>query len=531
MIPIQIGRYKIIRELGRGGMAIVYQATDPAFNRTVAIKILPRQFTHDPTFRGRFKREAQTIALLEHPAIVPVYDFGEEGDQPYLVMKFMDGGSLADKISKGTIPLEEVVEIVGRISSAMDKAHSKKIVHRDLKPENILFDEYNNAFLSDFGIVKLAESTSNYTGAALIGTPAYMSPEQARGNHSIDGKSDIYSFGIVIFEMITGRIPYKAETPAQQLVAHLIEPIPDILSLKKDLPEKWDQIIKKVLAKEPKNRYQTAKALADDIKIISQMPASNFQKTVLLDESFSKEDSPKYENKKRSALQTVKKWWWLLLIPIVIGTLFLSGDGFGSSIWGKGEDDVPTATAVVLTNPLPSPDTPTTRPTNTQIPTTTPTRTPTTNPSPTRTRTSTPTKTVVSCPEIQLTVTSNSVNVRTGPGTNYSVQSGLFKGDTATIIASFNNDGEWYNIALNSGSGVAGWVFSSFVEVVPDCQNIEIPIVETVPATAPPTNTPVPPTNTPMPSGNNGNDSGGGNNGGGGGSQPTATSIPPTSYP
>src|SRR5512134_3846298 len=163
-MPLErIGRYEVRLEIGRGGMSTVYHAYDPRFKRDVAIKVLPREFLHDPLFRTRFEREAEIIAALEHPAIVPVHDFGEDDGQLYLVMRYMAGGSLADLLEKGPYQLPEIVMVLSRLAPALDKAHAMGVVHRDLKPGNILFDEDNNAFLTDFGIAKLAETSVGLT--------------------------------------------------------------------------------------------------------------------------------------------------------------------------------------------------------------------------------------------------------------------------------------------------------------------------------------------------------------------------------
>ena len=259
----QIGRYRIIRELGRGGMATVFLAEDPHVNRHVAVKVLPAQFTHDQQFRARFQREAQTIAKLEHPAIVPVYDFGEDNQQPYIVMRYMQGGSLADRIRQGFLPMGEALSIVQRIASALEAAHQHGIIHRDLKPGNILFDQYNNAYLADFGIVKLAESNATFTGTGIIGSPAYMSPEQAQGGREIDKRTDIYALGIIIFEMLTGKSPFEADTPVQQLMKHIMEPPPTLSRIKPDLPANVDPIVNRALAKDPNDRFPTATDLAN----------------------------------------------------------------------------------------------------------------------------------------------------------------------------------------------------------------------------------------------------------------------------
>lgn len=267
----QIGRYKIKEATGWGGMATVYLAYDPRFRRNVAIKTLPREFLHDPSFRSRFEREAQTIAALDHPAIVPVYDFGEENGQPYLVMRYMPGGSLADRLEQGVLPIEEIGRILSRIVGALDHAHSQGIIHRDLKPANILFDQYGDAYLADFGIVKLVrETTTGLTGGQSIGTPAYMSPEQARGDESIDGRSDIYALGIIVFQMLTGRLPFEADSPVAMALKHVSAPIPLITRIRPELPAACNTIFAKALAKLPDQRFDTAQELAHQITQLSQ---------------------------------------------------------------------------------------------------------------------------------------------------------------------------------------------------------------------------------------------------------------------
>lgn len=221
---MNIARYEVFEQLGRGGMAAVYRARDPRFKRQVAIKLLPREFLHDPNFKARFVREAQTVARLEHPAIVPVHDFGEHEGQPYLVMRHMGGGSLADWIERGPLRVEEAAAVIMRVAAALDYAHGRGVIHRDLKPGNILFDEAGHAYLADFGIAQLAEATLALTKSGVyIGTPAYMSPEQVRGDLELDGRSDVYALGIILFEMLTGRQPYTADTPAKLMMKHVLD--------------------------------------------------------------------------------------------------------------------------------------------------------------------------------------------------------------------------------------------------------------------------------------------------------------------
>jgi predicted Ser/Thr protein kinase len=262
----KIGRYEVKEEIGRGGMATVYLCHDPTFERPVAVKVLPRVFLHDPSFLARFEKEAKAIAAMEHPAIVPVYDFGEDQGQPYLVMRYMPGGSLADRLEDGQIEVNAATAIVSRLAAALDEAHDQGLIHRDLKPGNILFDKRGDAHLSDFGIVKLTEETASLTGTGIVGTPAYMSPEQARGDRGIDRRSDVYSLGVLIFHMLSGKQPYEADTPMGLAVKHITEPVPSLAEERPDLPEAYERLIQNVLAKDPDDRPATAGALADELQ-------------------------------------------------------------------------------------------------------------------------------------------------------------------------------------------------------------------------------------------------------------------------
>jgi serine/threonine-protein kinase len=263
----KIGRYEIKSELGRGGMATVYLAHDASIGRDVALKLLPREFLHEPTFLERFRREVRIVATLEHPAIVPIYDFGEEGGQPYFVMRYMSGGSLTDKSKNGPMSSEEAARILDRIGSALDHAHKQGIVHRDLKPGNILFDQYGNAFLGDFGIARLTEATSTLTGNFTMGTPAYMSPEQAQGKEGIDGRTDIYALGVILFELLTGQPPFRADTPVGLAMMHVPPPIPPLRDKKPDVPPGVEQVITRAMAKQPNERFTTAAEMVTAFKL------------------------------------------------------------------------------------------------------------------------------------------------------------------------------------------------------------------------------------------------------------------------
>ncbi len=252
------GRYEIRGELGRGGMATVYRAFDPAFKRDVAIKVLPRELLHDPTFRARFEREAQTIAALEHAAIVPVHDVGEADGQPFIVMRLMTGGSLADRLADGPISLAEVSRILTRLAPALDRAHALGVVHRDLKPGNILFDSDGEPYIADFGIARLTDESPILTATGVFGTPAYMSPEQARGERAIDGRSDVYALGAMVYQMLSGRLPYEAATPIGMALRHVTDPAPRLSAVRPDLPPGCDTVILCAMAKNPEERLPTA---------------------------------------------------------------------------------------------------------------------------------------------------------------------------------------------------------------------------------------------------------------------------------
>lgn len=282
----KFGRYEVQEELGRGGMATVYRAYDPQFKRTVAIKLLPREFMHNPDFKQRFEREARALASLEHPAIVPVYDFGEDDGQPYLVMRHMGGGSLSDVIASGPMKPAEVARIIKIISAGLDEAHKRAIIHRDLKPGNILFDEYGNPYVSDFGLVKIAEGDGNLTGSGIVGTPAYMAPEMATKS-GVTPLIDVYAIGVTVYQMLTGVAPYQSDTPMGAMMAHMTEPIPNIYdSAKIELPEGLQEIIERGMAKDPIQRYQSAGELADDLVAVlaggevSSRPATGTYKAV-----------------------------------------------------------------------------------------------------------------------------------------------------------------------------------------------------------------------------------------------------------
>lgn len=265
----QVGRYQIIRELGRGGMAVVYRAYDPQVERPVAIKVMAAHSLHNEESRKRFEREARVIGSLQHPAIVPLYDFGEENGQPYLVMSLMRGGSLSDHLRRGLFSLDEAARLILRLAPALDLAHERGIVHRDLKPDNILFDQQDNPYITDFGIAKLFNSTSELSQSGIvIGSVAYMSPEQATGK-DIDGRSDIYSLGVILFQILTGRRPFESNNSLGFMYQHLNDPVPSICTIRNDLPLGCEVVIARAMAKNPNHRYATASEMATALMAVA----------------------------------------------------------------------------------------------------------------------------------------------------------------------------------------------------------------------------------------------------------------------
>ncbi len=262
----QLGPYQVVASLGEGGMAAVYKAYHASMERYVALKILPRHLAEDPQFVGRFKQEAKVLANLQHPHILPVFDFGEADHYTYLVMPLIQGGTLAKTLTGRPSPLKKILKVISQMSSALSYAHTRGLVHRDIKPSNILVDESGNFLLTDFGIAKIVESTKKFTTTGgIVGTPAYMSPEQGRGD-KIDSRSDIYSLGVILYEMATGRVPYDAETPIAVIFKHIQDPLPLPRAVNPDLPEAVERVLLKVLSKNREDRYATSDAMVQALE-------------------------------------------------------------------------------------------------------------------------------------------------------------------------------------------------------------------------------------------------------------------------
>jgi|GEM_PF-1607889 len=256
-----LGAYRLVSRLGQGGMATVYKAYEPALDRYVAIKILPQFFASDPVFVQRFRREAKAVAQLNHPNIVPIYSFGESGSVTYIAMQFVQGDTLKHEGQK--FSLDDSLRLLIPIARALAYAHQRGIVHRDVKPSNILVAEGGWPLLADFGLAQMAQVSGKLTESGVgMGTPMYMSPEQGQGE-KIDQRSDIYSLGIVLYEMLTGDVPFRADTPMAIVIKHISAPMPLPSSINPNIPDYLEALILKATAKNPEDRYQTAEELAE----------------------------------------------------------------------------------------------------------------------------------------------------------------------------------------------------------------------------------------------------------------------------
>lgn len=274
LIGKEIGKYRVTERIGRGGMAEVYLGIHTLLDRKVAIKVLHSHLLEGGDFVARFKREAKAVANLRHPNIVQVHDFDIQDELIFMVMEYIDGVNLHTRLvevgNKGErLPIKLIGSIINDIAGALDYAHSKAMLHRDIKPSNILLDKDDKAYLTDFGIAKLLDDQKFTATGQLVGTPAYMSPEQGMGE-DLSEESDIYSLGIVAFEMLTGQVPYDAKTPIGIVHKQINAPIPNMSELVDGVPETAQAVLDRALAKSPEGRYSSAEALVGALKVALQ---------------------------------------------------------------------------------------------------------------------------------------------------------------------------------------------------------------------------------------------------------------------
>jgi len=335
----QLGPYQIVDRLGVGGMATVFKAYQPKMDRYVALKVMDRHFSDNPEFVSRFSQEARLIAKLEHPHILPVYDFGEADGYTYLAMRIVEGGSLSDLLKRHRkLELTRTSHIISQVGQGLDYAHKKGVIHRDFKPGNVLIDEFENCLLTDFGIAKLVEATSHLTHTGgILGTPTYISPEQGSGE-PIDSRSDIYSLGVVLYQMVVGVVPYKADTPMAVIFKHIHDPLPLPGQQVPGLPEPVERVILKALAKNPDDRYATAIELVDSLQSavesfsgsplqVGAQPVADLGPTLVDGETGAEETELLTETSAAPSLDAGKparktKWPWILS---GIGLLLLLG--------------------------------------------------------------------------------------------------------------------------------------------------------------------------------------------------------------
>ena len=260
------GRYQIIRTIGEGGMANVYLAYDTILDREVAVKILRGDLAGDEKFVKRFQREAKAASSLNHPNIVEMYDVGEDDGNYFLVMEFVDGRTLKSLVKKrGALSLTEVIDIMLQLTSGIAHAHDSYLIHRDLKPQNVLMLEDGRAKITDFGIAVALNSTELTQTNSVMGSVHYLPPEQANGGGA-SVKSDIYSLGILMYELLIGKLPFKGENAVEIAIKHMKEPIPSVRSQNESIPQSIENIILKACAKNPKNRYDSVNEMHEDLK-------------------------------------------------------------------------------------------------------------------------------------------------------------------------------------------------------------------------------------------------------------------------
>ncbi|MCW3490893.1 Stk1 family PASTA domain-containing Ser/Thr kinase [Dethiobacter alkaliphilus] len=315
-------RYQVVEKIGDGGTAFVYKGMDNLLNRHVTVKVLRPEYVSDQDFVRRFRREAQAAAGLSHPNIVSIYDVGFEEGIHYIVMEYIEGQSLKELINDmGELPVRMAVEYAAQIGHALEKAHKHGIVHRDVKPHNILISEDGRVKVTDFGIAQaVTASTMTYNGA-ILGSVHYFSPEQASGGLTGE-KSDIYSLGVVLYEMLTGQVPFSGESPVSIAVKHLQEPFPRPREVNPEMPEKVERIIRKAVEKDPENRFRSAKEMSAEL---SNWLAGREGSQAIIPANDDEVDQTRRESRPKTKKKLKPIHW----VAIIAGVLLLAGLIFG----------------------------------------------------------------------------------------------------------------------------------------------------------------------------------------------------------
>lgn len=276
LIGTTLSRFEIISELGRGGMAVVYKARQTDLDRIVALKILPPEMTHDSSYIARFRQEARSAARLEHPHIMPVYEVGEANGLHYIAMKFIQGRTLKDLVqAEGALSVQHAAQILAQVGEALDHAHRQGVIHRDIKPSNIMITDEGWVYLTDFGLARGTGSTGGLTMAGTVmGTPEYMSPEQAQGLANVGPPTDIYALGVVLYELITGTFPFKADTPMGMLAARLLQAPTPPRDIRGDLPNAVEDVVMRALARKPEARFASAADMVANLRAATGISAT-----------------------------------------------------------------------------------------------------------------------------------------------------------------------------------------------------------------------------------------------------------------
>src|SRR5512139_452227 len=263
----QVGQYRIMEQLGQGGMATVFKAYHPSLDRYVAIKVLHPAFGEDPSFSARFQREARVVARLEHPNIVPIYDYAEHEKRPYLVMKFIEGETLKARVQRGLLLPDEIECIIEAVGAGLHYAHKQGVLHRDVKPSNVLLSKDRQVYLADFGLARIAQSReATLTSDMIIGTPQYISPEQAMARKDLDEGTDIYSFGVMIYEIVVGCVPFNADTPFSVIHDHIYTALPIPSKVNPNISPDVERVLLKALAKDRSDRYPDIASMVQAFK-------------------------------------------------------------------------------------------------------------------------------------------------------------------------------------------------------------------------------------------------------------------------
>jgi len=498
IIGKKIGSYEIEALIGRGGMAEVYKGYHASVDRHVALKVLSRESTVDLDFAARFQQEARLLAKLDHPHILPIFDYGQQDGITYIVMPLVETGTLSDLIRSSRLDLPQVQRIISQIGDALDYAHSLGVVHRDIKPSNVLIDERGNCRLTDFGIAKLNQASVKLTQTgASLGTPAYMSPEQIEGEE-LDGRTDIYSLGIMLYQMATGRLPYNANTPARIYVMHLRDPLPPPRTINPALPPAVESVILKSLEKQREDRYDTAAEMIQTLEaaMSGAPPPVDIEQTQIEvdpDATLGPARRAAFDSADAAPSSGIPARRNLVIgliaIVAVIAVALAALTFGGGSTPDVAETPPPTEAAVAVETPSPEPTvlvavaTMTATPEPSPSPTVAPTATPTNSPTPDE-----PAADPIPPAAVRGFVAVDTLNVRSGPGQTYETVTQLQQSDPVDVLSKAGTeDGEWWQIASPSGQW-AGWARADYIRLDTDA----LPEV-----TPPPSPTPAPATATP----------------------------------